>query len=196
MASTFPSRWTFQMPVFPASAFAINRRSSSTAAIASSASAAAHRGRLPTHELRLNGFGTITTAATSTNPHTSKPAASWWRASADPFSTGSQMKPPVPALIAAAHAEADKRRADPKPSHLDRRIIAAEQRQEAGRSAFQCRPAPRRQEVLRRGDEVVDEVRSAKAIAAEAAEPGAGIALVRQEMLNSPIKAATGNSCC
>lgn len=135
---------------------------------------------------------------TSTNPHTSKPAASWWRASADlPLDGERQLEPPVPALIAAAHAEADKRRAVPKPSRLDRPIITAEQRRENEAEA-------RFSADLLQGDEKffgavmewINEDRRAKAIAAEAAEPGAGIALVRQEMLNSPIKAATGNSCC
>lgn len=107
-------------------------------------------------------------------------------ASAAGFPAGGdrQLDLSVAALIKAARAMADKRSAEPEPARLDRPFITAEQRRE--NEAIKRLDAGLRNG----GDEFylsaldrLDAELCSKAVAAEIAEPGAGVATVRLAML-------------
>ncbi len=95
-----------------------------------------------------------------------------------------QLEPSVPALIKAARAEADKRTTVHKLTRLDRPTITAEQR-------LENEAVERLDAGLRNGGEEfylsaldrLDADLYAKAVAAEIAEPGSGVAMVRLAVL-------------
>ena len=94
------------------------------------------------------------------------------------------MEPPTPVLIKAVCAEAEKRSANHKPSRLDRPLITAEQRRE--NEAVERLDAGLRNggtEFYLSAMDRLDADLHAKAVAAEIAEPGSGVATVRLAML-------------
>ncbi len=93
-------------------------------------------------------------------------------------------EPPVAALIKAARAEADKRSANHKPARLDRPIITAEQRREnEAVERFDVGLRSGGMEFYALAVDRIDADLFATAIAAEMAEPGAGVATVRLAMM-------------
>ncbi|RWL79409.1 MAG: hypothetical protein EOR67_25950 [Mesorhizobium sp.] len=113
------------------------------------------------------------------------------RAADPPLGGEAQPETLPPAVVAAAHSEADKRSAYTKPAPLDLPIITPEQRRE-NEAVARLNADLIQSGLIEEAIEWINDDRRARAVAAEVAERGAGVSLVRSEMLQTANHASKG----